>query len=184
MNNLRVTIDKEAVEKRLKNMSSQAPKVIARALNDTAKDARRRLADKARDTYTVKIGGFTNHVRFTQRASAGLLDAILGVDGRSLTLNRYSTRQKGAYAQVLKDGGFKELRSQNSGALAFKGSGGSVSGLITQRKTRDRYPLRVLHGPSVPQMVGSEKRVYGIVKPDIQKVLDKNISKEIERVLR
>jgi hypothetical protein len=171
-----VKIDKEDVERRLGDLKSKAPRVIAKGLNDTAKQARRRLADKARETYTVKIGGFTNHVKFKQRASAGSLEAILGVDGRTLTLNRFAMRQNYTYAKVLQAGSFKELRNQ-AGALSF-----NRNGLILQRKTKNRYPLKGLHGPSVPSMIGS-KRVYGILEPHINSDLKKNIDAAIAKIV-
>jgi hypothetical protein len=171
-----VRIDKADVERRLGDLKAKAPQVIAKALNSTAKDARRRLADKARETYTVKIGGFTNHVKFKQRASAGNLDAILGVDGRPLTLNRFAMRQNYTHAKVLQAGSFKELRN-SAGALSFR-----RGGLILQRRTRERYPLKGLHGPSVPVMVGS-KRVYGILEPHINSDLQKNMSQAIAKLI-
>ena len=61
-----------ALERRLGRMKSEAPKVLAKALNQTAKDARRDLADKARQVYTVKIGGFNSQMKITN-ARTGLL---------------------------------------------------------------------------------------------------------------
>ncbi len=177
-----VTIDKGDVEQRLGELKEKAPQVIARGLNYTAQQARRRLADKAREVYTVKIGGFQNHVKFQTRATASHLVAVLGVDGRTITLNRFSIRQGGAYASVVKATGFKELR-RHPGGLAWMGKGGSVSGRVTQRIGSKRYPLKVLHGPSVPAMVGSKERVYGVVEPHINSDLRNNISKEIAKLV-
>ena len=180
MSTLSVRIDDAKVKKKLGDLSSKSPQVAAKALNRTAKDARKKLADKAKEAYTVKTGKFNSSMRI-KSASAGNLDAIIRSSGAPLTLTSFSHRgRKGAAAaaQVVKGGGFKSL--EMSGIKAWKG----MNGLIWQRRGPARLPIKALRSNSIPVMIGSEKHVYGIIKPDIQSELNKNIEAEIAKLTR
>ena len=178
MSTIKVTIDDEKVKKKLGDLKDKSPKVAAKALNKTAKDARKKLADKARDAYTVKTGKFNSSMRI-KSATAGNLDAIIRSNGAPLSLTSFSYRAPrgaAASAQVVKGGGFKAL--DKGGIKAWKG----MNGLIWQRKTAARLPVKTLKSNSIPKMIGSENRVYGIIKPDIQSTLNKNIEAEIAKL--
>ena len=178
MSTISVRIDDEKVKKKLGELKDKSPKVAAKALNKTAKDARKKLADKARDAYTVKMGKFNSSMKI-KAATAGNLDAIIRSSGAPLTLTSFSHRgRKGAAAaaQVVKGSGFKAL--EMSGIKAWKG----MNGLIWQRRGPARLPIKVLRSNSIPVMIGSEKHVYGIIKPDIQSDLNRNIEAEIKKL--
>lgn len=172
-----VEIDKSTlhyVENRLGKLKREAPKVIARAVNDTARSARVKLAQKAREAYTVKSAGFKSRMKI-KAATAATLTAVIRAQGKTLTLPRFKTSApaSGAKAQIVKAGKLKKLKKGN--IKAWKGP----NGLIMQRKGKERYPLKVLRSNSVPVMLGSEKRVYGVVKPKIESDLKKNIERQI-----
>ena len=176
MSTISVKIDDEKVKKKLGELKDKSPKVAAKALNRTAKDARKKLADKAREAYTVKTGKFNSSMKI-KSATAGNLEAIIRSAGSPLTLTSFSHRaRKGAAAAAQKGGGFKAL--DKSGIKAWKG----MNGLIWQRKGADRLPIKALRSNSIPVMIGSEKHVYGIIKPDIQSTLNKNIEAEIKKL--
>ena len=178
MSTIRVTIDDEKVKKKLGDLKDKSPRVAAKALNKTAKDARKKLAEKAQEAYTVKKKGFYGEMKI-KSATAGNLDAIIRSSGSPISLSDFSVRaRKGAAAaaQVVKGSGFKPL--DKSGIKAWKG----MNGLIWQRKGAPRLPVKVLRSNSVPVMIGSEKHVYGIIKPDIQSDLNRNIEAEIKKL--
>lgn len=54
---------------------------------------------------------------------------------------------------------------------------------IAQRQGASRFPIKKLLSNSIPKMIGSQKRVYGVVEPNIYQNLMKNIRAEIDRVL-
>lgn len=179
--NFTVKIDKADVERRLGNLKSKAPTVIARALNDTAKRARQRLAQKAQQTYTVKIGGFTSTMKI-KRATAGNLDASIDSSGEPLSITRFSyktSRSIGASAEIIKGHGFKTL--EEGGIKAFKSA--SLHGNIFRRYGSPRLPIKKQFGPSVPKMIESDKYVYGVLKPVIQSDLNASLSKEIAKLV-
>lgn len=189
------------VEKKLGSLKSKAPNVIAKALNKTAKQARKKLAIKAQETYTVKNAGF-NRGMTIKNATAGSLESTIEATGAPLPLKQFKISKSGktVRAQVLKAGGLKPL--EKSGIKAFvnniakrgqtrkrnskKGkAGSSVSHTaVAQREGAGRLPIKTFYSNSIPKMIGNEKRVYGIVKPLIKSDLKKNIDEQIRKLVR
>lgn len=169
------------IRKRLGDAKDKAPKVIAYALNDTAKQARRLLAKQAKAEYTIKTTDFVKDMNI-DRASAGSLTAVIRSEGatHSLTHFKYSAPKSGAKAQVLKSGGLKAL--VRDGNKAFYGSG-KLNGHIFQRLTKKQLPIKKLHSNSIPKMIESEKHVYGLKKAEIGQLLEKNVNRQIARIL-
>ena len=166
------------VEKRLGEMRHKAPVVISRALNKTATSARVRLARRAQQSYTVRTAGFKKDIQI-KRANAGNLEAIIRSQGKPLSINRFkhTAPKSGAKADITKSG-LKALRgSMNIGA--FRGPGSH----IFQREGRSRLPIKKLFSNSIPVMIGSEKRVYGLEKENINNDLKKNIEAQIKLLI-
>ena len=61
---------------------------------------------------------------------------------------------------------------------AFRG----LNGLIWQRDTAERLPIKALFSNSAPVMVGNEK-VLGKVTPTINRMLRDNVNKQVRRIL-
>lgn len=57
----------ELVEKKLGDMKSKAPQVFKNAVNKTARQARKRIAQSAKGAYTVKQVGFNSHMKIKMR---------------------------------------------------------------------------------------------------------------------
>ena len=163
----------QRVQRKLGTMQSKAPIVISRALNKTAVSARQRLATRAQAAYTVKSGGFKKDMQI-KKASSGNLVAEIRSQGRPLKITKfkYSAPQSGAKADITKSG-LKALVMGN--IKAFK-----RNGQIFQRRSAARLPIKVLSSNSSPKMIGSEKRVYGIVKPNIESDLRKYMEAQIK----
>lgn len=178
---IRVEVDAASlsrVQKKLGTMKSKAPQVIAKGLNQTAKQARKRLAEKAQQAYTVKTGKFNKNMKI-KNATAGNLEAEIRSQGKPMNITnfKYSAPASGAKSQIVASGGLKQLIMGN--IKAFKGK----NGLIWQRRSAARMPVKPLKSNSIPIMIGSEKRVYGIVKPHIESDLKKNIEKQIKALV-
>ena len=166
----------EEVQAKLGEMKSKAPTVISRALNKTATTARVDLANKAQATYTVKSGGFKKDMTI-RKASAGRLEAVIHSEGKPLSINKFKTtapKKSGAKASIIKGGGLKQLIYGN--IKAFKGPNGH----IYQRRGKERKPIKKLSSNSIPKMIGNEQRVYGIVKPSIDRNLRHYVEQQIE----
>ena len=96
-----------------------------------------------------------------------------------------SAPKKGAKADVTKTG-LKSLRTDGGGA-AFILKGGRAAGLIAQRTSKARFPLRVLYGNSVPKMVEKiwegERGGQGDLTEAIRQRLMEEISAEIAKIM-
>ena len=160
----------QRIELKLKDMKARAPQALKNAVNATARDAKKDLADKAKETYAVKSPRFKKAIA-QKNATASNPTATLKITGAVNELADFkykdNTSTDAARGKVLKASGLKSLQKGN--LKAFKGT--------------SRLPLKKLLSPSIPTMVGNEAKVYGIVKPNIEKNLQKNIQKQIDKIL-
>lgn len=150
--------------------------VISRALNKVAVTARVDLANKAQATYTVKSGGFKKDMTI-RKASAGRLEAVIHSQGKPLSITKFHTtapKKTGAKANIIKGSGLKQLIYGN--IKAFKGPNGQ----IYQRRSTARLPIKKLSSNSIPKMIGNEEKVYGVVKPSIDRNLQHYVEQQIE----
>lgn len=188
------------IERRLGLMRARAPFVFKNALNATAKDARRDLANEARKTYVVKYSGFNSDMRLIP-ATPSSLEALIRTRGEHLEFKyfRVSGGRGGAPLSVLinrKHGGKKTLsrafvnniaaRGQKRKKDSAKGKAGSSVQAIraARRQGRTRLKINKLFSVSVPQMIGNEADVYGVVEPNIQSNLARNVEMHIAKILR
>ena len=170
----------EEVQAKLGEMSRKAPTVISRALNKVAVTARVDLANKAQATYTVKSGGFKKDMTI-RKASAGRLEAVIHSQGKPLTIDKFHTtfaKKSGAKANIIKGGGLKQLIKGN--IKAFRGEMGNEHKGIFQREGSARLPINQLYSNSIPKMIGNEEKVYGVVKPSIDRNLQHYVEQQIE----
>lgn len=191
----------QAIEKRLGKMKSQAPRALKNALNATAKDARKDLAHKAQETYAVKMGGFTSSMKLTP-ANTGNLEAVIKTRGEHLEFKYFSVQGgRGPNGSPLtvtinkKHGGRKRIErgfknniaaaGQTRSKATAKGAKGSkvVANRAAQRLGSSRLKIKKLFSVSVPQMIGNERDVYGIVEPNIKSNLQKNVDNQVSRIL-
>lgn len=200
---IEITYDRDMlqqIEKKLEKMKGEAPRVLKNAINETAKQARKDLAAEAQKTYTIKKGGFNRAMKL-KAASVGNLEAVINAKGKPIPLKDFRFSKTGGQvrAQVLKSGGLKPL--ERGGIKAFvnniarkgqkrkkdtkKGKAGTDvrHNAIAQRLTEKRLGIEEKYSNSIPIMIGNEKRVYGIVKPDIQENLKANVEKQVWKVL-
>lgn len=190
---IEITYDQKmlaTVEKKLGNMKAKAPDVLKKAINETAKQARKELVTEAQKTYVVKGGRFNKAMKI-KNATAGNLEATINATGKVMGLKDFkvspATMKTGTArpdivkAKVLKAGGMKSLQKGSLKAFVTKFQSGHVA--VVQRRGESRFPIKTFSSNSIPKMIGNEKRVYRIVKPNIQKNLKKNVKKQVRKVL-
>ena len=185
---LEFTVEDKGFEAALRSLDKPtARRVMKRALNDTANKARTMLADKARETYAVKKSGFKRNARL-KRASGGNLAAYILVSGKANELidfrvnpASYATgaaRPAVYRAKVLQASGMKALTGDaiHSKAFLVRFKSGHVT--LVERTGKARLPVKNLYSLSVPAMMGA-KRVYGILRPEIGAVLEKQVERSL-----
>lgn len=178
--------DLKRVTSKLKDME-KAPRYLRNAINRTATEAVRKIKAGRGQGYTIKAGRFNQDIK-TQRASAAHLDATIKASGRPPTLKnsfKTSVPKKGAKADITKTG-LKSLRTDSGGA-AFVPTGGQAAGLIAQRQGKERFPLRVLYGNSVPKMVEKiwkgERGGQGDLQESVRERLHQEMLAEIAKIM-
>ena len=84
-------------------------------------------------------------------------------------------------AKVLKASGMKALQKGDIKAFVVRFKSGHVD--VAQRQGPPRLPIKTLYSNSIPKMLGNEKRVFKVVKPNINKNLQENIDKQVRKIL-
>ena len=178
------------VEKKLGALKSEAPKALKNAINATAKQARKELATKAQETYVVKSGRFNKAMKI-KNATQGNLEATIKATGAPLELKDFkvspasvktgASRPSMVKGKVLAANGMKNL--QKGGIKAFVTKFASGHATVAQRQSDARLPIKTLYSNSIPKMLGNERKVYGIVKPNIERNLQENINKQVRKIL-
>lgn len=191
------------IEQRLDGMKKDAPSVLKKAVNETAQQAKKMLAKKAKQQYTVKGANF-GAVMQIKSARISSPTATIEAKGEPIPLTHFkvSHGKRTTKVQVLKSGRLKELSVNRGGTdvKAFvnniarkgqvrakdtkKGKKGSavIHYAVAQRDGKARLGIQEKYGNSLPAMIGS-KWTFGELEPEIQNVLKENIEKHINLVL-
>jgi hypothetical protein len=179
-----------ALEKKLDSAGKKIPNVMKKAINETAKQARKQLASEAQKTYVIKSGRFNKSMTL-KNATNGHLEAIIGSTGRVTELkdfkvspSRFTTgesRPSIVKGKGLRSNSMKKLQKGDIKAFIVKFASGHVS--VAQRLGKKRLPVKILYSTSIPKMLGNEQKVYGLVEPDIYKNLQMNLKKYISQAL-
>lgn len=200
-------INLDQVERELGGLKKKAPKVLKMAINDTARKARSRLAKEAQKTYAVKAVGF-NKVMQLKMATNNHFVAIIRARGEKIPLGKFSHRKgtlgaefyfnptlhryqagKGgisASAKVLKSSGYKTTESADRKWFSAKMKSGH-SGIFQRNegmRRKQKGEISEKMALSIPQMLGSEKHVYGIVEPYIQSDLQDAVNRHLLRAFK
>lgn len=188
---IRAVVDQKDIDhinKMLTNIGQNAPRVISRALNKTAVSARVRLKNRAQAAYTVKSGKFNKNMNI-KKASYGYLCAEIRSEGSPLSIDNFkvSKGKRNIRAQIVAGGGLKTLKKGNISAfvgVTKNETAKDLNGKIYQRVGKSRYSIKKLSSNSIPVMIGSEERVYGVEKDNIQSDLNKYVSQQIAILIK
>ena len=176
-----------AVQAKLKNMKAKAPNAMRNAINQTLTATNRKIKKGRSEGYTIKAGEFNKQVT-VQRANRAYMNATIKAKGRVRTIKKFKVKMTSHGAKVdITKSGLKALVN-DAGATAFMATGGKAAGLYIQRETKKRYPLKVLHANSVPVMMRKiykgERGKQGDLEPYAKKLLYKNLSRQIDKILK
>lgn len=172
----------EKIQKKLQDIPEKIPIVTARAINRAAEAARTEGSRFIRETYHVKHASVLRKIKIKKAYPADLI-ADIRVTGRPLSVINFKVTKNKPLP----------IRGKYAVVRVKRGSGGPIKGsfvLTTRsgytnvftRRTKARYPLRSIHGPSVPQMMGNEDGIKRMEEKALE-ILEKRLDHEIERVL-
>jgi hypothetical protein len=172
------------IEFRLGALRAKAPTALKNAINMTAKDARTDLWAKANATYTIKKGGFNKDMKLTP-ANVGSLEAILLTRGAPIEMIKFRvTDRKGTPRVEILRGQVKSMGDRSFvNNVAKKGTHTHVAVAKYIGGKDSRLKIQKKFSVSSPIMIGNERRVYGIVEPNIIKNLQNNVDKQVNKIL-
>ncbi|RDY30294.1 hypothetical protein [Lachnotalea glycerini] len=210
---IEVIVDEKIIKELEANLgqSKKMPNALKKAINETAKQAQRDAADAVRIKYAVKISGFSKAMP-VKSATISRLEAVISSTGEANPLSRFKVRknnaESSAYAKVLNSSSLGDLTLKNSSdagtdlkAFVQKLPNGHIGVFrrltSSERKNQQTYfdergkkktsrknAMRQLYTVSIPQMLGNEKSIYGIVEPNIQMNLQTNINRHMEEMMK
>ena len=134
-------------EDAIKQLGKLSPDNIGKAVKASARRAalaaRTAGTKQVRQIYTIRSGDMKERTMIFSEADG----AVLKVKGATESVKKYKAgqRQKGIFVAI----------KRGSGRIVPR-SFAMSSGQYVQRQGAKRFPLKGLHGPSVPQLFGNE----------------------------
>ena len=167
----------EMAQAMLSGIKNGFPKAVSRAINRTATTTNVQASKLIKKEYTIK-GGTKGTVT---KATTGMLAGNINFKGRPRLLRNFSMgiTKKGITARVKRSSGRRLIPRTFIRPLV----GSNVPGVLQRKKGAARYPIEVLHGPSLPQMAGNVN-VQPEVEKFIQKKMDERLNHEVDALLK
>ena len=185
MIDLTASVEFDKISKQLASIPKDAPKILATALNQTARDAQKILLKEAKDSYTIKPKYFNKGSQGLQirKATTRTLSAMLDSKGEPIDLYNFKNRatETSTRASVKKGGGMKNLLIEDRWAFVATMKSGHTG--LFQRAGKSRLPIKKKFSLSVPQMIGNEEEVYGKLEPEIGEILQKHVEEQIQKLI-
>ena len=172
------------IELRLGALRAKAPTALKNAINATAKDARTDLWAKANATKKNKKGGFNKDMKLLP-ANVGNLEAVLLTRGAPIEMIKFRvTDRKGTPRVEILRGQVKSMGDRSFvNNVAKKGTHTHVAVAKYIGGKNSRLKIQKKFSVSSPIMIGNERKVYGIVEPNIVKNLQDNVDKQVNKIL-
>ena len=148
--------------------SQGVQKAIQRASKRAATAARTAGTKSIRSIYTMKSGNLKARTQIRKEDDG----TTILVRGSTEPVSRYkaSKRKYGVFVAIKRDGGGRVPRSF------------TLNGHFVARAGKERYPVKGLYGPAVPQLFGNPK-VMEEMQERGQEVFNSRLQHELERLL-
>lgn len=187
---LQIDVDGEIqkIVRQLNDLPTQlkAPAVLARAMNLTANEIKRKIGKQARKKYAITddriLKDKSKGAMYLEKATGADPAAVLISKGGMMEVMAYTTRKNdsatAAMLKVLNESKLTALEVE--GRKAFETTFRSGHTAIVQRRTEGRLPIKKLLAPAVPHLYGKS---YEEAELDYYGILQKHIQQQVEKVL-
>ena len=199
--------DLTQIEAALGMMKDKSAMVLKTAINNTAKQTVQLLVDEANKEYQFTQPAQVRKTLSIHKATTKKLVALVTSEGRVNELYNFMVKPRtyirgggvaGGYNAHTKRGAAYQniYLKQNAAAdedkyRAFVVTYKSGHKTLTQRRPGKRMKsdpskefLKTLFAPSIPNILGDEKGVYGVVEPKMYDMLQRNIQEQIIRFVK
>lgn len=164
----------------------KAPSVLAKAMNSTANEIKRKIGKDARKKYAITddriLKDKSRGGMYLERASGVDPMATLISKGAMLDAMAYMTKPNSqttaAMLKVLNESNMTAL--EVDGRKAFEATFRSGHIAIVQRRGPDRLPVKKLLSPAAPHIFG---RTYQEMDMEYYEILQKHIDKQVEKAI-
>ena len=142
----------EKANRLLKNINGGMPKAVSRAMNRAISSARTQGVKTVCLEYVIRASDINSTISLS-RASASQLTAKINSKGAPTPLIKFRARQnkKSLNVTVKRSGGGKIKNAFI--ATTKKG----YRGVFIRTNGKKAYPIKQIHGPSIPQMFNNDK---------------------------
>ncbi len=169
---IKVDVSKDDAEKIRQALSSLSGRELHAALGASGKRAARHGmtvgAKKMREVYTIKSGVAKSRMKVENPSP---LDTVIRIEGGTEPVKNFrGTRRR-------KDGVFVSIKRDSGGVVPRSFMHGDAP---LMREGAERYPLKGVYGPSVPQMFDDESVIETTMDAMAEKY-EERIMHELER---
>lgn len=179
--------NQDEIRKLLQESGKKAEPLLKQAVNETAKQAKKRLYQDTKSEYTIRRGKFSEKSLELKRATLSKSSAQIQISGEVLSLpGAYQFRKNGkrvAAKAAVKRGGMKPI--ETGGLKGFvasvrqKDQKKEHTGIF-QRRTGARHPIREAQGPSISKLTEMTfRRLEGEIGESLQDAVWNLINKTI-----
>ena len=172
-----VRLDTSAVERMLRNLGSNLPKVVSRALNKTISSARTDMKRQIAKDIGIKAGVVDKSLKVTKASTTSFV-ARLNASGKRIPLIQLGakgpepSRGKGRGVTYRLGGKTKRLTSAFIATMPRSGHRG-----VFRRVGKEQIPIIQLFGPSIVH-------VFGKKLPAVQKRAGEQFETEVDRAVQ
>lgn len=172
------------VQQALKDQPKKVNLVLSRAINRAATNAKSNMSKKVRENYLISAADVKATINLTKATSSKPFARVKSTGKRinfakfKVTPRNFVKGKSGYSVQIKKEGGSKVI----PGFMAGTNPNQEFRWGFYRRTGKERWPVKQLMGPAVPQMIGS-KNVISWVESEAQAMLNQRIQHELEQVL-
>lgn len=172
----------ERAERLLMNIPGGLKKAVPRAINRAMESARTVGVQQARDQYTVKAKAVRSTIKL-DRASSGRMVGVITSSGSPISLYDFKVNPKTVNGRRRSPIRVSVKKGQQTAlSKGFIGRLGSGKTGVFERIGEKRLPIKMLYGPSAPQMLGNDN-VADKIEKTAAETMDKRLDHEIGRLL-
>ena len=210
---VRVDTNEDRICSVLNALGSDSGRVLKNAINRTARKARKTTAKEATKRYDYEEKeNFFNEMKFRTAKKVAFGDMMAEISAKgpateigqfavdNMTVSTGKNRPDAVSGKVMTASGMTELKNKGIKAFVtqFRESN-HIAVVVRDYLTADQksqghhggkkykygnYRLKKLLSPSVPQMLGNKEALNEIVEPEIRDLLQRNIEKQFEMIMK
>lgn len=172
----------EKAERLLALIPGGVQKAVPRAINRAMESGRAAGVEKVREQYTVKAKAVRSTIKLS-RANSRNMEGVITSIGSPIPLYDFKVNPKTVNGRRRSPIRVSVKKGQQSAlGKSFIARLGSGKVGVFERLGNKRLPIKMLFGPSAPQMIGSDSVIDYIEKAAVD-TMDKRLDHEIGRLL-